>query len=344
MQMQIHTFDLPLAHPFTISRGTQTTQPTLVVELIDDEGRRGYGEATTNSYYGATLENMAAALENVRAEVEMYGGDDPACFWRELDELLRTPHRFAQCALDMAAWDLWGKRQGQPLHTLWGFDTSNMVPTSYTIGLDTIETMIAKLQEKPGWPVYKVKLGAGRDLEIMQALRGVTNSPFTVDANNGWSFQQLTELAGPLAELGVRVIEQPLAPAELQKLGGVLSRVGGAGQPLVVADESCVHESDVEACAEAGYGGINIKLVKCGGLTPARRMIENARRLGLGVMIGCMTESSVGISAAAQLLPLVDFADLDGALLLAQDIAQGVTFPRGDCRFAAAAGTGVSLL
>jgi L-alanine-DL-glutamate epimerase-like enolase superfamily enzyme len=198
--------------------------------------------------------------------------------------------------------------------------------------------MVQKLAEVPEWPIYKIKLGTDRDLEIVRELRRHTDKPFRVDANCGWSVKQAIEFSGPLADLGVEFIEQPLAAEDPG-----MAEVRRHSALPVFADESCGVEADVDACA-GRFHGINIKLVKCGGLAPARRMIARARELGLDVMCGCMTESTVGISALAQIVPQLDFVDMDGAALLASDIASGVVVEGGLRRYPDRPGTGVELL
>jgi L-alanine-DL-glutamate epimerase-like enolase superfamily enzyme len=337
MELRIHEYDLPLRHVFTISRGSITVQKTLIVELSED-GFHGYGEATTNEYYGFTFENMAAALERVRPLVESRKLVDPVKLWEECARSIGD-NPFALCALDQAAYDLWGKKQRQPVYKLWGLSLDSIPASDYTIGIDRVERMVEKLKEFPGWPIYKIKLGTSQDIEIVRALRQHTSAIFRVDANCGWSADEAISNSGPLKELGVEFIEQPL-PADRW---ADMRRVHDGTQLPIVADESCIVESDVDRCA-GHFHGINIKLVKCGGLTPARRMIARARQLGLKVMVGCMTESTVGISAIAQLLPLLDFVDMDGAVLLARDIATGVTLDKGVCRYPSVNGNGVTLL
>ena len=337
MKLTVHRFELPLTHIFTISRESYSVQETLIVELEDD-GKRGYGEATTNNYYGFTFEAMAAALESVREELKTLSADDPTQLWQTLHPRLRN-HPFAQCALDQAAHGLWGKKLGQPVYRLWGLEPDNLPPTNYTVGIDEIDVMISKMQEFPNWPVYKVKLGTERDLEIIRQLRQHTNAVFRVDANCGWDADETIQNSHVLKELNVEFIEQPLPADRWDEMQAVHTE---SALPII-ADESCIVETDVERCA--GYfHGINIKLVKCAGLTPARRMIDRARQLDLRVMVGCMTESTVGISAIAQLLPLLDYVDMDGALLLAKDIATGVTIEQGYCNYADENGNGVRLL
>lgn len=337
MQLRLHAFDLPLAHTFTISRESITSQPTLIVELSHN-GKSGFGEATSNKYYGFTIERMARDLAAIKPQPEAAMLDDPAAFWSQCQPALKDDP-FALCALDQAAHDLWGKLRGQPVWKLWGLSTEKTPSSNYTIGIDQIDVMVAKMNEFPGWPIYKIKLGTDRDLDIVRELRKHTQASFRVDANCGWTADQAIAIAPELKKLGVEFIEQPLKADQWDDL----RRVGRQSALPIIADESCIVESDVTRCAGV-FHGINIKLVKCGGLTPARRMIAEARRLGLKVMVGCMTESTVGISAIAQLLPLLDYVDMDGAVLLAEDIASGVRLDRGRCLYPEAAGHGVELL
>lgn len=338
MHLRLLAYDLPLRHRFTISRGSQDSQPTLIVELEQD-GLRGYGEATTNDYYGATLERMAGALRGVESWLAARSCDDPAAIWDSLHEGPLRDEAFAHCALDQAVHDLWGKLRGAPVWRLWGLDISRIPASNYTIGIAPVDEMVAKLREFPGWPVYKIKLGTDDDLALVRRLREETSAIFRVDANCGWTADQAIERAPRLAELGVEFVEQPL-PADAWD---GMRKVREHSALPVIADESCQVPADVDRCA-GHFHGINIKLVKCGGLTPARRMIKRARELDLRVMVGCMTESSVGISAIAQLLPLLDYVDMDGAVLLAHDIARGVEVDRGRCHYPETPGCGVELL
>ena len=337
MRLAYQPFDLPLRHVFTISRGSTAVQRTLIVQLSVGDVH-GYGEATANAYYGATIENMSASLESVRSFVEDVLLQDPLDLIAALARRL-PKQEFALSALDEAIHDLWGKLRAAPVHRLWGLSTDNLPRSDYTIGLDTPAVMLEKLREMPLWPIYKIKLGAQGNLDAVRALRHHTDAVFRVDANGSWTAEQAVAASHSLRELGVEFIEQPLAPGDDAAARWLFER---SALPIV-ADESCVTEADVDRCVGL-FHGINVKLVKCGGLAAARRMIERARVLGLRVMLGCMTESSVGISALAQLLPLADFADLDGAVLLAQDIATGVRLDRGRCIFPAENGTGVRLL
>ena len=336
IDLAVRAFALPLRHPFTISRGPVEVQDTVVVQL-HERGCFGYGEATTNPYYGATVESLTRRIAAVASLLRDVAADDLDAVLAAIGSALGDD-TFARCALDMAAHDLWAKRQDRPLHRLWGLDPAAGPASNYTIGIDTPERMVRKLTEVPEWPIYKIKLGTDRDLEIIRELRRHTDKPFRVDANCGWSVKQAIDFSGPLAELGVEFIEQPLAAEDPG-----MEEVRRHSALPVFADESCGVEADVDACA-GRFHGINIKLVKCGGLAPARRMIARARQLGLDVMCGCMTESTIGISALAQIVPQLDFVDMDGAALLASDIASGVVVEGGLRRYPDRPGTGVELL
>ena len=339
IQLNYRSFELELKHTFTIARGSVDQQPTFIVEVAQGNCF-GYGEATTNHFYGATLESFADATERVRPLIENTDVEDLNKLLPRLDEELSgtTADRFALCALDLALHDLWGKRQGKPLHELWGFSSDNAPLSNFTIGIDSPEKMVAKMGEAGDWPIFKIKLGTKHDIEIVTELRRHTQAIFRVDANCGWTAFQTIENSIALKELGVEFIEQPLAMNDLEGARQVFDE---SALPII-ADESCVVESDVELCSQL-FHGINIKLVKCGGIAPALRMINRGKALGLKTMVGCMTESTVGISAIAQLAPLLDYVDMDGAALLASDIATGAHVDHGRCIYPKAPGSGVAL-
>ena len=340
MQLKYKKFDLPLRHVFTISRGSVSVQETLIVQL-EDNGVYGYGEATSNTFYGATIPNMMSLIESVRAVVESGSIDGPLQLIDQVSRKLPKEKyaKFALNAIDQAIHDLWGKKTGGPVYRLWGLTTDKIPMSDYTLGIDTIDKMIAKMNEMPGWPIYKIKLGTSDDLGIVRELRKHTDAIFRVDANCGWTAEQTIEFAPAMKELGVEFIEQPLPPEDED---GAVRAYQNSVLPLV-ADENCVMEEDVDKCA-GKFHGINIKLVKCGGLATGRRMAKRARELGLKVMAGCMTESTVGISALAQMLPLLDYVDMDGAVLIAKDIATGIQLDRGKCTYPKVNGTGVELI
>lgn len=337
MQVSVESFELKLREPFTISRGTVTAQPTMIVRLEHD-GLVGLGEATTNTYYGNTLEKMTDALARVAPILADYQLENPAELWKELDPELQDC-RFAQCALDCAAWDLYAQMHSMPLWKLWGFHPDDVRPPScFTIGIDQPDVMLKKMRARADWPIFKIKLPENGGLDLVRTLRAESDAVFRVDANCGWKAEQVMELADQLADLGVELIEQPLAAEEF----ATMSQLKGRCAIPLMADESCRTEADVDRCIES-FDAINVKLTKCGGLSPARRMITRAKQNGLKVMVGCMTESSVGIAAGVHLLPLLDFADLDGALLLAEDIAQGLVWDKGMCGLPERPGIGVQI-
>ncbi|PQJ12023.1 dipeptide epimerase [Flavipsychrobacter stenotrophus] len=333
LQLKYQSFELAFQYPFTTHKGTKTHQPTLITSL-GLAGMTGYGEAPAISYNNVTVPDMIASLEAKRGLIERYALIDPQRFWHFLHHLIPGQH-FLICALDMAGWDLFAQMRRMPLYHLLGIKWENLPVTDYTIGLDTAENMIAKVQAHP-WPVYKVKVGEPNDIDKLRALRLHTDAPFRVDANEGWTFDEAKQLLPELQQLGVTLVEQPLIRTELEAMKELK-----ALSPLpLYADESCQTEDDVKKCAE-GFDGINIKLTKCGGITPAMRMIKEARSLGLRVMMGNMNESTVGTAAIATLMPLLDEADADGPLLLKQDLAEGLTYDNGHIKLANRAGLGV---
>jgi L-Ala-D/L-Glu epimerase len=335
MKLSYKTYSLPFKHPFTISKGTKTHQPTLIVEL-EFMGFKGYGEAPAISYYNIPIEKMVEDLEQKRMFIEKFTITDPERFWHFLHHLFPN-NSFLVCALDMAGWDLFGNMKRKQLHQLWNLDTTKSPITDFTIGIDNIEKMVVKMQEQP-WPIYKIKVGVEHDIEMVAALRKHTNAIFRVDANAGWSLEQALQKIPQLKQLGVEMVEQPLAKDNWDDMKVLFEK---SELPLY-ADEACVYEHDVEKCHNF-FHGINIKLTKCSGITPARRMITKARELGLQVLIGCMNESSVGTAAIAQLAPLLDKVDMDGPLLLAEDIAQGVTFDFGKILYTNTPGLGIKI-
>ena len=326
-------FNLLFKHPFTISKGSKTHQPTLIIEL-NYMGIKGYGEAPAISYYNLPIEKMQEDLERKKIFLQKFSFSDPERYWHYLHHLFPN-NSFLVCALDMAGWDIYGKLKGKQLHQLWGLDTANSPLTDFTIGIDSIEKMVLKMKEQP-WPIYKIKVGVPGDIEMVAELREHTDSVFRVDANAGWTLEQALQKIPVLKELGVELVEQPLAKDNWE---GMKTLFKESSIPII-ADESCVSESDVEKCHQH-FHGINIKLTKCSGITPARRMIKRARELDMKVMIGCMNESSVGTAAIAQLAPLADYVDMDGPLLLAEDTSQGVGFDFGKIIYTNTAGLGV---
>ena len=335
MKINYWHYNLPFRFPFTISRGTKTHQSTLIVEL-EYFGIKGYGEAPAITYYNITVEKMIEELEKKKAMIEKFAFTDPERYWHYLHHLI-PDNPFLVCALDIAAWDLYGKMKRKKLYELWKLDISKNPITDYTIGIDSIEKMVEKMKEKP-WPIYKVKVGTENDIETVKALRENTDAIIRVDANAGWTVEEALKKIPLLKELGVELVEQPLAKDDWDGMKILFEK-----SPLpLFADESCALENDVEKC-KGFFHGINIKLTKCSGITPAKRMIKKAKELDLKVMIGCMNETTIGTAAIAHLLPLLDFVDMDGPLLLAEDIATGISYDFGKINYQDGPGLGIKL-
>jgi L-Ala-D/L-Glu epimerase len=333
MKVSYKILHLPFTHPFTISKATKTHQPTFIVEL-EFMGIKGYGEAPAITYYNIPVEKMVEDIERKKVFVEKFAFSDPERYWHYLHHLF-PQNNFLVCALDIAAWDLYGKLKRKPLYQLWNLDMAAAPLTDYTIGIDTIEKMVAKMKEKP-WPIYKVKVGVDGDVEMVAALRQQTDAVLRVDANAGWTLEQALQKIPQLQTLGVELIEQPLAKEDWAGMKVLYEK---SALPLY-ADEACVYENDVEKCHNH-FHGINIKLTKCSGITPARRMIAKARELNMQVMIGCMNESTIGSGAIAHLAPLLDKLDMDGPLLLSQDAASGIKYDFGKVSVSEAPGLGI---
>jgi L-alanine-DL-glutamate epimerase-like enolase superfamily enzyme len=336
LTLSFQFFDLPLQHPFTISRYTVNIQKTVVV-CISDGAISGYGEATVNPYYHSTTERLTASLLEVKPIVESALDVHPNELWQQLSTMIPDDY-FALCAVDIAYWDYYSRKQSKTLRSFWSKDDDATPLTSYTIGIDSLKMMQQKMIEKP-WPIYKIKLGTAEDIFIVESLRKITDAIFRIDANCAWTAQQTIDNAKILKELNVEFIEQPLKADDIEGMKYVRKQ----SVLPIIADESCQRETDVETCSEI-FHGINIKLMKCGGITPALRMISKAREQGLLIMAGCMTESTVGISGLCQIAPLLTYLDADGALLLKEDIASGVAFNFGQIVYSKDFGTGVKML
>jgi L-alanine-DL-glutamate epimerase-like enolase superfamily enzyme len=335
MTLDFRIFEMPLKHPFTISRYTVNIQKTMIARISDGE-ISGYGEATVNPYYHSTVERLSASIKKMKPIISAIRDElHPAAFWQVIEPYLKDDY-FALCAIDIAYWDYYARRHKKTLRSY--FMSEGQAPlTSYTIGIDTLEVMKQKIIEMP-WPVYKIKLGTPNDIAIVTALRKVTNSLFRIDANGAWNADEAIANAKILKDLNVEFIEQPLPADDIEGM----KKVKAHSILPVIADESCQRPEDVEKC-KGLFHGINIKLMKCGGITPALRMIGEAREDNLLVMAGCMTESTIGISALVQIAPLLHYLDADGALLLAGDIAAGVSFDYGRVVYSENFGTGAKI-
>ena len=309
---------LQLKNPFKISRRATDAYREVISVEIDG----GIGEASPAKFYGETVETVEKALKIISTEIS-----------KDLDQIQEIMDKIestlegnyaAKSAVDMALHDRLGKKLGVPLYKLWGLNPRKTPHTSFTIGLDEPNVMAEKASDADTYPILKIKLGTPRDIEIMETLRNVTDKPIYVDANTAWSPSEAVQKIHQLKEYGVELVEQPTEPDDIAGLKFVREN---SSLPII-ADESVKHASDIPKLSGA-VDGINIKLVKCGGLLAAIRMIHVARAHGLLVMIGCMIESSLGITAAAHLSPLVDYADLDGNLLIKNDPFSGVTLDSG---------------
>lgn len=335
LQLKHYSFELPFEYPFVTSHGSKTHQPTLITSL-GLGNLIGYGEAPAISYYNVSVEQMAATLESKRGMIERYALTDPGRFWHFLHHLIPGEH-FLTAALDIAGWDLFARMSRKPLFQMLGLQWKDMPLTDYTIGLDTAVNMVAKLQAHP-WPIYKIKVSSPDDIDLLRALRAHTSAPFRIDVNEGWTFEQARMLIPEMQQLNVTLIEQPLPRSEYDAMKELM-----ALSPIpLYADESCRTEDEVQKCA-GGFHGINIKLTKCGGITPALRMIKEARSLGMKVMMGSMNESTIGTAAIANMLPLLDEVDADGPLLLKEDIATGLTYDNGTIQLSGMHGLGVRM-
>ena len=338
MKLHFYPYELQLQHTFTVSSYSRTTTPGVQV-AIDYQGFTGYGEASMPPYLGQSVESVTAFLQKV--DLEQFA--DPFCLEDILTyvDSLSPGDTAAKAAVDIALHDLVGKMLGAPWYRIWGYDAAKAPSTTFTIGIDTPEVMKEKTLECAGrFNILKVKLGTDRDKEIIETIRSVTDLPLAVDVNQGWGerFQAL-DMIYWLKEHGVVMVEQPLAIHRYDDQAWLFER-----SPLpIFADESVQRLPDVPRM-HGLFSGINIKLMKCTGLREAHKMVELARALGMKVMLGCMTETSCAVSAAAQLSPAVDFADLDGNLLISNDIFSGVTVVNGKLTLPSAPGIGVEKL
>ena len=335
MVLQFTQTNLPFVDAFTISNGRTKTHQTALLVALSVGPFIGYGEAPAIAYYNISVDQMVDDLTKKQKLVEKFALTDPERYWHYLHHLF-PQNPFLVAALDMAGWDLYGQMKAKPLYQLWNTQWSTNLPQcDYTIGIDSIEKMVEKMKAKP-WPIYKIKLGTPDDIGIIQALRKHTDAIFRVDANAGWTTEQALKLIPELAQLGVELIEQPLAKDNWE---GMKILFNQSVLPLI-ADESCVSEQDVAKCV-GFFHGINIKLTKCSGITPARRMIQEARSLNLKVMMGSMNESVIGSAAIGHFLPQLDYVDMDGPLLLAEANAKGVEYEQGKVILSDKPGLGV---
>ena len=334
MELSFREYQLRLKHPFRVS-GAEARETWDVVYLQLESGNVvGYGEAAPSRFWQETVEMVKEAA--ARADLSRH--ETPLVYeliLREVDEKLGPPRAFL-AALDMALFDAVGKKMHIPLRRFLGLPENDTVYTSHTIGIADLDTVTQKIAEARPYPILKVKLGSDYDIELIEHIRKLTDKPIRVDANEGWSKEEAVEKITWLQTQNVEFVEQPLPADRLEETAWVKERV----QMPIFADESVGNSRDIPKVAGI-FDGINIKLMKCGGILEAIRMIRQAREFGLRIMLGCMIESSLAISAAAQLLPLVDYADLDGPMLIANDPFEGLKMDSGLIRLSGKPGLGV---
>jgi L-alanine-DL-glutamate epimerase-like enolase superfamily enzyme len=340
MILSSRLFRLHLKHTWTISRASVDDHDNIFVHL-EHEGITGIGEASFSKRYGESLESLQEFIERAQP---ILASANPRHFVEIAEKLqhLDPQQNSAKAAIDIALMDWVGKKLGVPLFQLWGLNPAKTPVSSFTIGIDTPEKMQQKIHEAEGFPILKIKLGTPKDEEITCAVREVTDKPLRIDANEGWkSKEEALEKICRLANDNIEFIEQPMPAGRIDEVHWLRQNLQDRQiQMPLFADEDAKTSADLPALAGA-YDGINIKLMKSGGLQEALRMIALARGLGLKIMLGCMIESSVGITAAAHLSPLVDYADLDGHLLISNDPYAGLQTADGKIILPNAPGLGV---
>ncbi|MBV6504868.1 MAG: L-Ala-D/L-Glu epimerase [Syntrophorhabdaceae bacterium] len=321
--IEIKTKRLNLTHTWTIARNSSDFKDNVFVRLERD-GIVGYGEAAPNVRYGEDAVKTTQRMNEAKAIFETQDWRHYVNIKTAVDKTI-LDQSCAKCALDIALMDWVGKKLNTPLYRLFGLDKSQAARTSFSIGIDTPEVIKQKIKEAEAYPLLKIKVGKDNDAEILDTVRSVTDKPLRVDANEGWKTKEVAlEKIKWLETMGVELIEQPLPASMTEEHRWLRERVN---MPIV-ADEAVKSAADIPKIAEA-YDGINIKLMKAGGIQETLTMIQMARALGLKIMVGCMIESSVAITAAAHLSPLIDWADLDGNLLISNDPFKGVEVKEG---------------
>ncbi len=337
MKLKYRPYELQLKHVFTIANNSRTTTPVMLTE-IEYDGLIGYGEASMPPYLGESHKTVSEFL----SKVDLSQFKDPF----EMEDILSyidgiaTGNYAAKASVDIALHDLIGKMLQQPWFKLWGLNPSKTPNTSFTIGMDTPEVVKQKVNEAGVFKILKVKLGRDNDKEMIKTIRSVTNTPICVDVNQGWKDRQMAlDMIHWLATQGVVFVEQPMSKHSVDDMAWLTEK-----SPLpIMADEAIQTLNDVLSVNKV-YSGINIKLMKCGGMRNAHKMANMAKVMGMKVMIGCMTETSCAVSAAAQLSPLADWADLDGNLLISNDVYEGVKVVDGKVTLTTLPGIGIRLI
>jgi L-alanine-DL-glutamate epimerase-like enolase superfamily enzyme len=336
MKISHEVIRLKTRYPFVIARGGYAAHENVVVRIVDKDGIEGLGEAAPNRYYGESIATVAAALDQFAPVLGSADSWSLEAIDVSLNRTLRG-NNSAKSAISAALHDIIGKRVGVPVHRLWGLDASDAGESSFTIGIADNDGLRQRVADASEYPILKVKLGTDRDTEIVRIVRDAApDKRLRVDANAAWAPAHAVRMIDFLADQGVELVEQPCAQHDIDGLRFVRSK----SKLPIIADESCLVATDGPRLAGAG-DGVNLKLAKCGSLREAMRIVHVARAFGMSVMAGCMIESSLGISAVAQLAPLLDHADFDGAALLSNDPFSGATIARGKIVLGEGPGLGV---
>jgi L-Ala-D/L-Glu epimerase len=334
MKLSYKQHDLHLKHPFTISRSSSDLRHVIITQ-IEHDGFTGYGEAAPSPRYDESIESVISFLKEVKI---------PSSFIPDqIDEILNAVDAIAlnntsaKAAVDIALHDWFGKKLNTPLWKMWGSHKENTPVTSFTIGIDSPQVIEQKIKEAEEYPILKAKVGIPNDEEIIKTIRKLTDKTLRVDANEGWKSKEMAlEKILWMEEQGIELIEQPMPASCLYDIAWLRERV----HVPIIADESVKNSADLPKLRGA-FDGINIKLMKCGGIREALKMINTARAMGMKIMLGCMIETSVGIAAAANLSPLVDYADLDGNLLIDNDPFGGIAISNGKIGLSEKSGLGI---
>lgn len=333
LQLSYKRNNFPFQYPFSLAKGTKTHQDSLQV-CLSFAALKGWGEATAITYHNVTVEDMIKVLEARKMMIERYTFIEPERFWHFLHHLIPA-EKFLTSALDIAGWDLFGKMKRQPVYQLLGLNWENVPLTDYTLGIATPEAITARIKAHP-FPVYKMKMGSAADLEAVKAARQLTDARIRLDINEAWTLEDARILLPQLEALNIELIEQPLHREDISGMQALRTLTSIP----IIADEACQGEKDLEPVA-ALYDGINVKLSKCSGLTPAFSLVKAAKAKKLKVMLGCMSEGVVGCTAISHLLPLADYADIDGPLILEDNTFTGMQIKEG--YITAPQGTGLGL-
>jgi L-alanine-DL-glutamate epimerase-like enolase superfamily enzyme len=337
MNLSHQTIELNPTHPFVIARGGYAHHRNVIVRLVDDDGLEGFGEAAPNRYYGESVATVIAALGQFKPIIERADPMALESTEAHLNRVLRG-NASAKGAISSALHDLLGKRLRLPVYRIWGLDPAMVPQSSFTIAIAESYELERRVAEAREYPILKIKLGTDRDMEIVRIVRSAApEKRLRVDANAAWTAKQAVRMSDFLADQGVEMLEQPVPANDIEGLRFVRKR----SKLPVFADESCIVSTDIARLAGA-VDGINIKLAKCGSLREALRMVHTARSLDMQVMAGCMIESSLAISAIAQISPLLDYADLDGAALLSNDPFRGTSIAGGAIRLSDGPGLGAT--